>query len=142
MIQNLSKSNIKDILSLQETANFTDGWTESMLNSAFENRYFALGTFMDGELVAFIGVDANMFEYEIECVLVHPLYRKKGLARNLVEKSIDLAKQQGIESILLEVRKSNFSAIKLYESVGFTRISERKKYYADGEDAIVYKKEI
>lgn len=142
MIERLSKSNITDILCLQTSANFLDGWTESMLVSAFENRYFALGTFMDGELVAFIGVDANMFEYEIECVLVHPLYRNKGLARNLVEKVIDLAKQQGVESILLEVRKSNFSAIKLYESVGFTRISERKKYYSDGEDAIVYKKEI
>ena len=44
-----------------------------------------------------------------------------------------------------EVRRSNVAAISLYESLGFSRIGERKGYYPDGygaaggdrEDAVV-----
>ena len=44
-------------------------------------------------------------------------------------------------SIILEVRKSNFSAINLYLKFGFSELGIREKYYYDGEDAIVMKKE-
>jgi ribosomal-protein-alanine N-acetyltransferase len=37
----------------------------------------------------------------------------------------------------LEVRKSNTAAIGLYERFNFKRIHIRKKYYSDGEDAII-----
>ena len=40
-------------------------------------------------------------------------------------------------SIILEVRKSNFSAINLYLKFGFSELGIREKYYSDGEDAIV-----
>ena len=38
--------------------------------------------------------------------------------------------------MMLEVRESNISAIKLYEKVGFEEINRRKKYYGN-EDAII-----
>ena len=38
----------------------------------------------------------------------------------------------------LEVRESNYSAINLYESVGFKIYGKRKNYYADNhEDAYI-----
>ena len=43
-------------------------------------------------------------------------------------------------SIILEVRKSNFSAINLYLKFGFSELGIREKYYSDGEDAIVMKR--
>jgi cellulose biosynthesis protein BcsQ len=51
-------------------------------------------------------------------------------------------KNQGIEKIFLEVRKSNIPAKSLYEKIGYKEISVRKKYYSDGEDAVVMAKEI
>ena len=44
-------------------------------------------------------------------------------------------------SIILEVRKSNFPAINLYLKFGFSELGIREKYYNDGEDAIIMKRE-
>ena len=38
--------------------------------------------------------------------------------------------------VLLEVRRSNRPAIRLYRAFGFTAMGLRRDYYADGEDAI------
>ena len=45
-------------------------------------------------------------------------------------------------SIILEVRKSNFSAINLYLKFGFSELGIRENYYSDGEDAIVMKRKL
>ena len=37
----------------------------------------------------------------------------------------------------LEVRKSNQAAIALYEKFGFSPVNVVKRYYSDGEDAIL-----
>jgi ribosomal-protein-alanine N-acetyltransferase len=44
------------------------------------------------------------------------------------------------EVFFLEVRVSNESAKKIYETYGFKDISIRKSYYADGEDAYVMRR--
>jgi len=38
--------------------------------------------------------------------------------------------------VLLEVRRTNRPAIRLYRSLGFSAIGVRRRYYSDGEDAI------
>ena len=40
-------------------------------------------------------------------------------------------------SVFLEVKRSNLIAISLYTDLKFIKISERKNYYDDGEDAIL-----
>ena len=42
-----------------------------------------------------------------------------------------------LKKLFLEVRESNLPAISLYEKYGFIKISQRKKYYKDGENADV-----
>jgi [ribosomal protein S18]-alanine N-acetyltransferase len=47
------------------------------------------------------------------------------------------ARRQSIVRVLLEVRKSNLPAQKLYEAMGFSTTGIRKGYYSDnGEDAL------
>lgn len=43
----------------------------------------------------------------------------------------------GSKTCILEVRASNDTAIKFYNNCKFEKISTRKKYYSDGEDALV-----
>jgi ribosomal-protein-alanine N-acetyltransferase len=42
---------------------------------------------------------------------------------------------------MLEVEQSNESAIELYKSLGYMRISVRMDYYGPGKDAFVMRKE-
>lgn len=52
---------------------------------------------------------------------VEPEYRKIGLGRLLVKKSIDLMVEQGADEVMLETEVTNLAALRLYESFGFIR---------------------
>jgi [ribosomal protein S18]-alanine N-acetyltransferase len=77
-------------------------------------------------------------EMHIMSIAVHPEFRGLGLAKKLMEVSEkDFC---GGKLMLLEVRVSNVPAVELYKKLGFKQLYVRKKYYPDGEDAIVMEK--
>ncbi len=66
-----------------------------------------------------------------------------GIGGLLIDHLITRATQEpGIESIFLEVRASNKQAISLYESRNFKNLTRRKRYYNNGDDALVYQRTI
>lgn len=75
-------------------------------------------------------------EAHIVNLAVHPGLRRQGVGERILGHMTALMKGQAIRTILLEVRKSNLSAQKLYEGKGFRVTGLRKKYYVD-EDAIL-----
>lgn len=122
---------------------FFDGWNENMIRSAIGGgRFFGFIYESDekpaGFLTYTVGADGV---FDLEDVFVLPEFRGKGAGGALVEKFICSAAESGAEKIFLEVRKSNLVAARLYEKFGFKAFSVRKKYYADGEDAVVMLKE-
>ena len=50
--------------------------------------------------------------------------------------------KRGADRLRLEVRPSNKSAVGLYERAGYTPLSLRPAYYADGEDALRMEKSL
>jgi len=75
-------------------------------------------------------------EREILNLAVDPAERRRGVACKLLQTELQRAKTQWF----LEVRASNASAIKLYESAGFHRAGTRESYYNDPiETGIVMK---
>ncbi len=63
--------------------------------------------------------------------------RRRGLARALMDEALAYAARERIRIVLLEVRRSNRAAIKLYRGLGFTALGVRPGYYSDNnEDAI------
>jgi len=77
-------------------------------------------------------------EIHILNVAVHPEYRRHGIAKKLIDYTIDHFSKKGANTVILEVRTSNIAAINLYEKMGFQVLRTRKRYYTDtGEDALV-----
>ena len=70
-------------------------------------------------------------------VVVAPGHRRRGLAAALIAHGCDWARRRGADRMLLEVRHTNSPALALYEASGFTRIAERRDYYAPGGHAVV-----
>ena len=83
---------------------------------------------------------------DIITLAVRPEFRKRGVARALVEQALCDMKAQGATEIFLDVEDGNLAAIALYEALGFTRQRRRKLYYRqkDGTytDALVMAKKI
>ena len=66
-------------------------------------------------------------EREILNLAVDPAERRRGVAHKLLETELRRAKTQWF----LEVRASNSSAIRLYESTGFREAGRRESYYSN-----------
>jgi ribosomal protein S18 acetylase RimI-like enzyme len=58
-------------------------------------------------------------------VFVEPSWRGKGVARYLVTAGLDRTRVHGLPRARLKVRRSNASALELYESLGYTRVDEQ-----------------
>lgn len=72
----------------------------------------------------------------ISNIAVHPDYRRRGIGKILLEECLSRLREKA-EEVSLEVRKSNYPAISLYRKFGFREIGIRRRYYIDGEDAVI-----
>ena len=75
-------------------------------------------------------------------ICVNPVFRKKGLASQMMSELIKDCKANKVRNITLEVREHNESAIRLYERFGFKKILLKEKYYTNGDNAIYMVKEM
>ena len=71
----------------------------------------------------------------IAMLSVEPEYRRCGLGKDLVTRSIDLMVKDGADEIMLETEVTNLAALGLYESLGFIRDKRLCAYYLNGIDA-------
>ncbi|MBQ9734987.1 MAG: GNAT family N-acetyltransferase [Clostridia bacterium] len=137
----LSRDDVDLLINLYD-GNFKDGWTKNMLLSAFDGgRFIAIGAFDGRTLIGAITCSVTMDDADIEGVVTDKKYRRKGVASALIEQAQSELLIKGVKRILLEVRESNIPAISAYEKQGFIRLSVRKNYYSDGENAVVMVKE-
>lgn len=84
------------------------------------------------EVVGFIIADIFDDRAEIIDVSVDVMHRNKKIGDKLIKHIIDLSKNNGCESITLEVKVTNKAALKLYKNNNFEIVSIRKKYYSNG----------
>jgi ribosomal-protein-alanine N-acetyltransferase len=85
-----------------------------------------------------------VFEHlHIQNVAVHPEHRRQGLGRLLVLRALEEGRARGVAAALLEVRRSNEVAQKLYRKLGFLKAGTRRDYYSrPREDALLFRKEL
>lgn len=142
----IRKWKYEDILKISEIEKecFSDAWSMQMLSDLFMRSDF-LGYVLEveGKVVGYIGATLLFEEAEINLVAVSESYRRNGYARKMLEKLISECEKRFAEKVFLEVRRSNLPAQSLYESLGFTYIAVREKYYSDtGEDALIMLKRL
>ncbi len=71
-------------------------------------------------------------------IAVRKSHRRMGIATGILKQAMtNAADIYGATECYLEVRISNFSAIKLYEKLDFENVKRNRGYYLDGEDAFV-----
>jgi ribosomal-protein-alanine N-acetyltransferase len=97
----------------------------------------------DNTIIGYCGVflPAPGVEADILTVAVLPEYRRQGIAREFMRQIEEWARERGASAMMLEVEHTNESAIELYKSLGYMKISVRMDYYGPGKDAFVMRKE-
>ena len=126
-----------------ENESFSRPWSkESFEDSLKKPDYIFVVADNRGIIVGYCGLYVVMGEANITNVAVKREYRSKGIGYIIIEDIIDRAKEIGATSMTLEVRKSNGTAIRLYEQIGFKNAGIRRGFYeAPKEDAVIMWKE-
>ncbi len=89
-------------------------------------------------LVAMIVIWLIVDEAHVATIAVHPDYRRQKIAQRLLAYTLIDAYHTGAVKSVLEVRRGNEAAIRMYQRFGYREVGIRKKYYQDnGEDAVL-----
>jgi [ribosomal protein S18]-alanine N-acetyltransferase len=137
-IERATIEDISDILVIEQSA-FSDPWTRSMFMAELNERNaLSLTLRIDGYLAGYIFSRWVFEEWTIMNIAVRPDCRRKGLATRLMNCVIKQARSKIAQRITLEVSEKNFSAQKLYGSLGFVKVGSRPQYYAkEHADALI-----
>ena len=139
-IRRLRFGDISAIVEIEKNS-YPDPWSEKMLERElqleFSNFFVAIE---DRKIAGYMCLWTVSDEGHLTNITIKECFQKKGLGSKLMRYIIDYAKKLKIKDIFLEVRASNFSALKFYEKFGFRKIDVRKKYYSNSDDAVIMSK--
>lgn len=129
-IQLMQLSDLKTVLKIEEQS-FSTSWTfNAFIYELLVNEKATYYTFkVKNQIIAYIGYWLLDDDIHITNLAVAPIFRKRGVASQLINFIIRKAKSIGVSQVSLEVRISNQEAIKLYEKIGFNKGKLLKKYY-------------
>ena len=114
-------------------------WSDSMIAEELScDHAYHFGARIDRNAPFSAFILCRMFcsELAIHNLCTDPEKRRRGLATALIRHVIAHARDRGARAAFLEVRPSNDAAVALYSREGFSALNLRKKYYANGDDAL------
>ncbi len=141
-ITTMGQEHVSQVAELEKQC-FSDPWSEKSVASELENPLSLWLVALEGDTVAgYVGSQTVMGETDMMNVAVSPAYRRRGIARELIQALLRELARQGSHRLTLEVRASNVPARALYESLGFAQVGRRPNYYRNPkEDALILGKE-
>lgn len=143
IISNMNESHVRQIAELEKLC-FHDPWSENSIASELGNRLSVWLVALDEEkVVGYVGSQTVIDETDMMNIAVHPDYRNRGVATELIMELTQQLKKRGSRGLMLEVRESNSAAISLYEKHGFVQVGCRRNYYRNPrENALILRKEL
>ncbi len=136
----MRRAHIRKIMPIEQQV-YPRPWTAQVFVEELEQarvgkRHYLVGTIGD-ELVGYGGLLYVENDAHVTNLAVHPMWRSRGIATELLLDLAWEANRRGCEAMTLEVRHTNVAAQQLYRRFGFVPAGVRKKYYENRDDAIV-----
>ena len=135
----MHRDDLKQIMAIEEQA-YSHPWTIGIFRDCL--RMHRCWVAQENESI--VGYGVLMLapgESHVLNLCVKPDQQRKGFGRQLLRMLMQQSEKSDVDMILLEVRRSNQSAIDLYQSEGFHELGVRKGYYPahnGREDAIIF----
>ena len=138
----MMQADLDVVMAIEERA-YPFPWTRKHFLDCLKHGYFCWIYEQDGVMLGYAAVMLVLDEMHLLNICIEPQQQGNGLGSRLLATVERIAHTQGAQTGFLEVRQSNFSAIRLYLNAGFNEIGVRKGYYPaklGREDAIVMAK--
>lgn len=135
----MTLADLDEVMEIERQA-YPFPWTHGIFKDCLMAGYAAWVLQYENKIIGYGVLSAAADEAHLLNLCVQPTLQGSGLGRHLLEKMVQLARWYNAETIYLEVRASNSTAIHIYETSGFNEIGIRPDYYPskqEREDAIV-----
>lgn len=116
---------------------FDEPWSEKSLELLLDEKNAGFVAVIDGQVAAYGGIVTVLDEGQITNIATHPDYRRRGLARAIMDAIDAFSYESGIVYLSLEVREQNSAARALYELCGWHNAGLRKNFYSKPRDNAV-----
>lgn len=128
-IRQMTMEDIPSVAEIERNC-FSEPWSEQGFADGLKNSsVFFVVENDDCKIAGYIGMYVTVPEGEITNVAVARAERRKGFGEALVDAMQQWSSVNGVERIVLEVRVSNDSAIRVYEKKGFVTVGVRRNFY-------------
>lgn len=132
MIEEIQQADFERLFEIEQKAHLVPWSKGTLLNNQGE-KYLNLKLVENGEIVAFAISQVVLDEATLFNIAVAPNFQGKGFGKRLLSELILQLQKRGVATLWLEVRESNITAQKLYDSLGFNEVTVRKNYYPTPE---------
>ncbi|MCY3645415.1 MAG: ribosomal protein S18-alanine N-acetyltransferase [Chloroflexi bacterium] len=137
VLRPLMEADLAAVAAIEEASDLPSRSLEARQQELGDERTRAVVLEVGGEVVAVGSLWLAPDDAHITSLAVAGEARRRGHGRRLVTALVALAGTLGAEAATLEVRASNGAARALYRGCGFEEVGERRRYYPDGEDAVI-----
>lgn len=129
-----------DVIEELEKVSLKAPWNKKVLSSELHENPCSviLVAEVEGKIAGYLDFMITFDSATISRIAVFPEFRRLGIATRLLDEMNSICKNQDepVAWITLEVRPTNVNAVNLYLSSGYEKVTIKKAYYDDGEDAI------
>lgn len=139
LVRPMAIADVDGVMAVEKDS-FSTPWSRSAFEEELAQNRLAryIVAEEDGQVVGYAGMWLVINEAHVTNVAVSGSRRGGGIGRLLMETLMELARENGMGSMTLEVRVSNMVARHLYETLGFAEAGIRKNYYSETkEDALI-----
>jgi ribosomal-protein-alanine N-acetyltransferase len=142
LIRDMVQPDVASVIRI-ENASYAFPWSEGIFRDCLRVGYVCCVIELDDIIIGYGVMSTGAGEAHVLNICVAEPYRGKGLGGQMLEHLLEFAGSLGVGEVFLEVRPSNTSAIRLYQSLGFSQIGIRRGYYqavGGREDAVVLRR--
>jgi len=133
--RSMQTDDLQDLLIIEQMNSFSP-WTSSQFTEAHNYIYVLL---CESVVIGFAALTQSYDQAELQNFSIHRDYQNLGYGKRLLDFAFQHLSRD-VKTIFLEVRVSNFTAIRLYHNLGFEEIGNRRDYYQTEfgrEDALI-----
>ena len=111
-------------------------WSQAQFTDSLNNpKTLSSLLIIDDQVLGYFVATHSPDSMDLLNICIHPEHQHQGLGTQLFDYLSQQLQALSLNTIFIEVRASNKSALLFYQKLGFNVIDSRKKYYSNGEDA-------
>ena len=141
LIRPMRAADVPEVVAV-ERASYQFPWSEGIFRDCLRVGYVCRVVSVDREVLGYGVMSVGAGEAHVLNLCVAEAFRCRGAGKKLLICLLERAHAAGMAEAFLEVRPSNTTAIRLYQSLGFEQVGMRRGYYQapqGREDAAVLK---